>query len=280
MITAEINNTAALAERNAVLNATDYEKDGILFCGICNTAKQIKISFAGMQRTVFCDCKCQSEEYNKVCEQLKKEKIDTARTEYLPLHEMHSWRFENADNSNKSKMDIAKKYVCNWNTMYKDNIGLMLFGDVGTGKTYISACIANALIDLGEKVLFTDFSTIINNMMDFSTGNNNDYLNSLQKYSLLIIDDLGVERTTDTALQYVEDVINSRYKTKMPIIVTTNKTVTETKSETKIKFQRIYSRILGMTVPLEVSGGDKRKTEQSIKMQTAKNLLLGGQHDN
>ena len=277
MINTEINNLTALSERNAVLNADDYEKEGILHCGICDTAKQIKISFSGIQRVVFCDCKCQAEEYNKVCERLKKEKIDNARIDYLPLYEMHSWRFENADNSNKSKMDVAKKYVCNWNTMYKDNIGLLIFGDVGTGKTYMAACIANALIDLGISVLFTDFSTIINNMMDFSTGNNNDYLNSLQKYSLLIIDDLGVERTTDTALQYVEDVINARYKTKLPILITTNKSVNEMKSETKLKFQRIYSRILGMTVLLEITGTDKRKTEQSIKIQTAKNLLLGGE---
>ena len=42
-------------------------------------------------------------------------------------------------------MDKAHAYVENWKEAYKSNIGLLLFGDVGTGKSFFAGCIANAL---------------------------------------------------------------------------------------------------------------------------------------
>ena len=44
-------------------------------------------------------------------------------------------------------MDKAHAYVENWKEAYKSNIGLLLFGDVGTGKSFLAGCIANALLD-------------------------------------------------------------------------------------------------------------------------------------
>ncbi len=54
-------------------------------------------------------------------------------------------------------MDKAHAYVENWKEAYKSNIGLLLFGDVGTGKSFFAGCIANALLDQDVPVLMTNF---------------------------------------------------------------------------------------------------------------------------
>ena len=46
----------------------------------------------------------------------------------------------------------------------KAGIGLLLFGDVGTGKSYAAGCVANALIDRLESVLFVGMSDVVNRM--------------------------------------------------------------------------------------------------------------------
>ena len=55
----------------------------------------------------------------------------------------------------------------------------------------------------------------------------NQFINSLNRYSLLIIDDLGIERNSDFALEQVFNVIDSRYRSKKPLIITTNLTLSE-----------------------------------------------------
>lgn len=252
----------------------DYIKDGILFCGVCHTPKQVKISLFGEEKIQYCACKCMSEKVSKDFAHVAEMTRESERLSAFPLREMGKWTFASDTGGSPRVMATAKKYVQNWKQMYQDNIGLLLFGDIGTGKTFAAACIANALLDMGVSVLMTDFSRIVNDMMDFDTGNNNDYIRNLNRYSLIIFDDFGVERETRTALQYVEDVIDSRYKAKMPVVITTNKSVEEMKKEKRIEYQRIYSRILGMTVAIQVTGNDLRKSEQATKILAAKKLLL------
>lgn len=56
---------------------------------------------------------------------------------------------------------IARRYVQNWEKVRKENIGLLFWGDVGTGKTYLASCIANALMEQEVSVKMVSFSYII-----------------------------------------------------------------------------------------------------------------------
>ena len=51
-----------------------------------------------------------------------------------------------------------------WEDAARKNIGLLLFGDVGTGKSFLAGCIANALLEQDVPVLMTNFPTILNRM--------------------------------------------------------------------------------------------------------------------
>lgn len=78
-------------------------------------------------------------------------------------------------------------------------------------------------------MLMTNFSRILNALSGLYSEEKNQYIDSLNQYSLLIIDDLGIERSTEFALEQVFNVIDSRYRSKLPLIVTTNMTLEELK---------------------------------------------------
>lgn len=123
---------------------------------------------------------------------------------------MYDWNFEH-DDGTVPLMKLARKYVDSFPEMIRKSAGLLLWGDVGTGKTYMAACIANALIEQEYTVKMTNFATIINDL--FASEDKNEYIECLMRCSLLIIDDLGAERSTEYAVENVFNVIDRRYRT-------------------------------------------------------------------
>ena len=79
-----------------------------------------------------------------------------------------------------------------------ENIGYLFWGGVGTGKSYLAACIANALMEKEIAVRMTNFATIFNDLSASFEGRN-EYISRLCSYPLLILDDFGMERGRNTA---------------------------------------------------------------------------------
>jgi DNA replication protein DnaC len=73
--------------------------------------------------------------------------------------------------------------------MLENGTGLLLWGNVGTGKTYIAAAIANALLDENVPVMMTSFSRILGAIPGPASGNQTEAIDQLMRYPLLIIDD-------------------------------------------------------------------------------------------
>jgi len=254
----------------------DYIKDDLLICGKCNTPKECLVEVMGDIKKFGCMCKCQSEIYKAEQEQIKNreelERINRLRTQGIQDKGYINWTFENDDGSNPKQTDKAMRYCLKWDEMYRDNIGLLLWGNVGTGKTFFAACIANYLINLGVPVLMTSFIKLTNALTGFDEDKN-AYIRSLNNYKLLIIDDLGAERQSDYMLEQVYNIIDSRYKNQQPIIITTNLSLSEIKNPSDIKYSRIYSRILEMCVPIKFDGADRRKEAFTSKLEKAKKLF-------
>ena len=185
-------------------------------------------------------------------------------------HTLYSWTFEK-DNGKNPVMKVARDYVSKWSDFASKNAGLVLWGDVGTGKTFFAACIANALVEQNVSVKMTNFSTILNDL--FAESDKNKYLDRLNDHNLIIIDDLGIERDTEYALEQVYNIIDTRYKSGKPLIITTNLTLDELKAPTDIPHKRIYDRVLGMCVPVMFNGVNFRNQEAADKMEVARKLF-------
>lgn len=183
---------------------------------------------------------------------------------------LYNWTFDN-DNGKNPNMNRAKCYVDRWDKMLSENIGLLLWGEVGTGKSFFAACIANALIEQCVSVKMTNFAAILNDL--FSCDNKNEYIDRLNESSLLIIDDLGIERNTEYALEQVYNIIDARYKSNKPVIITTNLSLTELKHPSDTAHKRIYDRILEMCVPIRFNGENMRSSKAVNKMITARQLF-------
>ena len=84
-----------------------------------------------------------------------------------------------------------------------------------------------------------------------------------------------MERGTEYGLEQVYNVIDSRYRSGKPLIVTTNLTLEELRNPEDTAHTRIYSRLTDMCTPVRFTGEDFRKTHAQAKMERLKTLLNG-----
>lgn len=238
---------------------TEYlASDGFLHCGVCHKQVQTEIEVFGQKRIVRCICDCRKKELEAEEERKKFEERQRQRSICFSETNMANWTFKNDDGKNPKLSEAMKNYVNNFTDFKKEGKGLLLFGTVGTGKTYLAACIANSLIDKGYKVLMTNFARLTNQIQGMFDGKQ-EFIDSFNRYSLLIIDDLGAERKSEFMQEMVFNIIDSRYRSGLPFIITTNLTMDEIKKPQEIGYSRIYDRILERCFPVEVSGISRRR---------------------
>lgn len=271
----DVIRTAKSSTSFAIDLDSDYIRNGLLYCGKCNTAKQYQLT-GRISAIVPCLCKCQQEaKEEERLKRLAQERADCImriKQECFIDRSMMVYTFENDDNENPALTNVAQRYVEHFNQMRQDGKGLLLYGTVGTGKTYIASCIANALTDKGIPCLVTNFARLVNTIQGMYSGKQ-EFIDSLNDYELLVIDDLSAERDTEYMGEIVQTIIDSRYISGKPLIVTTNLSGAELMHPSDIRKTRVYSRLYRMCVPFEVKGKDRRT--QSLKNDDTYRRLLG-----
>lgn len=264
-------------------NEGDYiGKDGLLYCGVCRTKKQTRLPASdftgGKEMIVPCICKCKVEE-NKRKEEEEKKRQEMQRLERLKASSLMDTKLKAArldgyqvDGDNQKIYNLAGNYVKRFDEMYEKRQGLLFWGTVGTGKSYTAACIANELLNQMIPVVMTSFVKILQNIQ----GNPDEeerIMAGLNAAKLLIIDDLGAERSTDYALEKVYYIIDSRYLSGKPLILTTNMTLKDMQESEDIRYRRIYDRIFEMCFPVRFAGRSWREKAASKRFDAMKNLM-------
>ena len=259
------------------------EADGLIYCSKCHTPRQCRIQYGGTFVTPRTMCRCQREEYEVEQADFQKRqhlmRIQRLKASGLQDRYLHDYTFANDMGYNPAEINIARRYIAEWNTMKAKCTGLLLWGEVGTGKSFIAACIANALIEKGIPVLMTNFSKMLNTLTGMFNEDRNRFIESFNEYSLLIIDDLGIERSSAFALEQVFNIIDSRYRCKMPMIVTTNLTMDELK-HADLAHARIYDRILERCTPVMVNNMNIRQLNAEAQLKETRKLLSTNQEEN
>ena len=144
---------------------------------------------------------------------------------------------------------------------------------MGTGKSFFAGCIANALLDRDVPVLMTNFPTILNKLTGMFSADKAELIASLGAYDLLILDDLGVERSTEYAMEQMFHVIDCRYRSRKPMIVTTNLKLDGIKNPPDLAHTRIYDRILERCAPILFAGKNFREERAAVTKATAKQIV-------
>ena len=271
--TAIIDSIALNASRSNPPVEGDYTgEDGLLYCGKCHTPKQTRLPMSFGGRIVACGCLCKQREWEEEKEREKRNRADELRAYCLPDIAMRRHCFANATDA--KHIQIARRYVEKWEEVRRNNYGLMLWGNTGTGKSFTAQCIANALLDRHIPVKYLTAPELVAKLMDRETSRS-EFMQRIREVPLLIIDDLGAERDTPFAREQLCAVIDARSESGKPLIVTTNYSVAEMDNCTDMAMQRIFNRLKAVCVPVAVTGKSRRNELGEEKIRLARELLYG-----
>jgi len=261
----------------------DFEKDGILYCGKCGAPRQAWIDWIPdadgktEKRLVPIMCKCDEEEEKREKEEKAQHDFDLAmRHIRLTLYTMRddvTATFADDTDEDNAISKTCRKYVERWEEMRKDNMGILFYGSKGTGKTFYASCIYNELL---KNRILAGFTSTVNLMNVLSKWDKTDVFECIEKVRLLVLDDLGAERDTSYGAELMYSVIDARYKTGLPTIITTNLDLGEMKAETDIWRSRIYDRVIEMCpIAIPMAGESKRVNIADERKKKARELLRG-----
>ena len=260
-----INQAIEAADDAKVISQGDYyDEEGLLHCGICKAKKETFVHMGRFDRKVSCTCTCEKQKEKELDDDLKRRQImfqvEKLKTSGFSDYEMSKMTFDKDDHANPKLTLLAKKYVEMFPKMLKNGKGLLFYGGVGGGKTFMAACIANALIEKLYPCMVTNFSRLANKASERFEGRQ-DYLDSLNRFDLLVVDDLGAERNSEYMAEIIFNIVDARNRCKKPIIVTTNLTADDLQDKSDVSKERIYSRLFEMCYPINVNNADRRLTK-------------------
>lgn len=252
-------------------------EDGLVYCGKCGSRKQLRVKFGDKTHVVRCVCKCESKELEEKKRQEEYEeqmrRINRMKEASMMDKKYREVTFDKYEvrEENKKVFEMAKKYADRFQDMYKKNQGLLLYGPVGTGKSFTAACIGNYLLNNAKPVIMTSFVKILQDIWE--NDREAEYITILNSASLLIIDDLGTERETDYALEKVYNIIDSRVRANKPMIITSNLELNDMMECEDIRKKRIYDRILECCYPMYVGGKSFRMMKAAQRFDEMKDFL-------
>jgi DNA replication protein DnaC len=245
-------------------DGTEIGEDGFLHCKKCGGRRQREVNLPdGNKMTVSCGCRCMKEDWDAKEEKRKAEeetmRIDSLRTMAFPDSDsaMIQCTFDKDDGARPDVTAGMKNYCENFPYLRRLGKGILLYGTVGTGKSFFAACIVNDLVSKGYRCMMTTFPRLTNQISALWDGKQ-EFIDDLTRYDLIAIDDLGIERDTEYMNEHITMIVDALYRAKVPLVITSNYTPKQMKGEGEIRRQRIYDRLIEQCHPVEMSGESRR----------------------
>lgn len=149
----------------------------------------------------------------------------------------------------------ARAYAENFQPALEQH-GIMFTGNVGTGKTFYSCCIANAVIDRGCTAWVTTLQPLVRALCSYESAEK--ILAKIRKVDLLVLDDLGSTALNDFTIDKIFEIVDERYRSGKPLIVTTNLNPDEA-WKSSIGMRRIFDRLRERCRHVVVDGESRRR---------------------
>lgn len=271
--------TASERLKNRPEHETDYiGENGFLYCGVCNKPLQMTLDVPCVGTrvvTIMCDCDKARREAEEKRLRLEEEqrRIEQMRKIGITSADYYKMTFATDDGSAPKLAALAGRYVAKRDEMLAENIGLLLHGGTGGGKTFWAAAIANAMIDNGMSAMITTIPQLIKAMSANYEADKIRILDQIMRVRFLVLDDIGFERQTSYAAEKLFEIIDARYRARRPLIVTTNLSLEEIMHPEQMEYQRVFDRIIEMCQPIHVSADGRRKAIAQRKSDRAREIL-------
>lgn len=243
------------ASNNFDLDLTSINEQGLMVCNSCN--KPIQTLIPGVNLKLFIPCDCMIDSWNKSKISQENKDYNNLKNDMIKIafHDptLRSVTFESVKNLSAPQLDI-KSYADNFVDFKQKGVGKLIFGDIGSGKSFAAISLANRLIDCGFSVKYSSLSRLYRSV-DFSSFDS--LLDNLKTFDLLIIDDFLDGSETNYFLSNVHQIINSRVESSLPIVVVTNLLVSHMKSHNNIPSAQIFSKLFKVCLPTKFSKLEK-----------------------
>lgn len=156
-------------------------------------------------------------------------------------------------------VDICRRFIDTFDTPDRME-GLLFFGSVGSGKSFLSVCTAERILEKGAGVLYFSAVSLFDLMghAAFRAGEDavpDTFFDDLGAADLLVIDDLGTELTNAFVSSRLFQLINDRHLMKRATIISTNFDLDELRARYS---DRVFSRLMSHYTVCELTGGDVR----------------------
>ena len=251
--------------------------NGLIYCKKCKAPKQILVMISNHLQPVRVQCRCEMKRYqdDQDAQRRKDVRIESDHLREIGVQDpsLVHYTFDK-DRGFCNKLNLARQYAEQFDSNPRKNHGLLLWGDVGTGKSFFAGCIVNALLDRGILAVMTNLPRLMNYMSGMTFAERSSFEVKLNHIPLLVLDDLGVERSTEYAMEQKFRIIDGRVRSGLPLIVTTNLTMDELKNEPDMGNRRLYSRLLGACTPIKLAGRDIRSILAKENVKETRQLLL------
>lgn len=166
--------------------------------------------------------------------------------------------YQGADLENfKKAVETGLSFIRHFSTKYQN---LLFFGAVGTGKSFLSGCIAKEILDRGYSVVYFSASALFSLLSRYSFDAGSKEMlyktcEELYNCDLVIVDDLGTELSNSFTNSQFFAFLNERQLNRKSVIISTNLSLEELKSRYS---ERIFSRLTGNFTFRKLSGPDIR----------------------
>lgn len=207
-----------------------------------------------------CHCFRQAEiallyEQSNLKQVLEKENFNTLSYAFFEGDTLASYR---------KAVEKCKNFAGNFKTSYQN---LFFYGTVGTGKTFLTNCIAKECIEQGCSVIYFSaanlFDLLSRNAYNFKNQEEMSSLcSNLYSCDLLVIDDLGTETASAFTLSHFFTCLNERLLRKKSIIISTNLSLEDCRNRYQ---DRIFSRITSSFEFCKLTGPDIRISKRLVE---------------
>ena len=169
-------------------------------------------------------------------------------------------------NGSETAYKIAMKYVKTFKEWNGES--LMIWGDPGNGKTHLAAAIVNALLKKGYIVVFQSVPELLQRIRSTFNSENKEnetqIMRALLECDLLILDDIGAEKTTEWVEEKLFNIIDGRYRKELPTLYTSNLQPKELQNQVG---KRSYDRMVETSLTVENKAESYRREIAKQRLQ-------------